>query len=68
MASAVIDSIFMYRSLAGRNGEAVLAATRNAVDRAGGVPRWIIGSLVLDMLMPWITFQGLLIASRSKRN
>lgn len=66
MTSVTIDSIAMYRSLAGCNGETVLAVTRNAAARAGGVPKWVIGSLVLDILMPWVTFYGLLIACRDK--
>jgi hypothetical protein len=66
MTSVVIDGIAMYRSLAGYNGEAGLAVTRNAADRAGGVPQWVIRSLMLDILMPWLTFYGLLIAHRDK--
>jgi hypothetical protein len=61
MTSVIIDAIAMYRSLAGCYGEAVLAATLNAADRVGGVPKWVISSLMLDMLMPWLTFYGLLI-------
>jgi hypothetical protein len=66
--SLVVDSIAMYRSLTGRYGESVLTATRDAAERAGGVPAWVVSSLVLDMAMPWVTFQGLLIAYRGRRS
>jgi hypothetical protein len=64
--SVVIDSIAMYRSISGLNGEAVLAATRNTAKGASGVPQWVLSSLSLDILMPWLTFQGLLMAYRDK--
>jgi hypothetical protein len=66
--SIAIDSIAMYRSLSGCNGEAVLTAIRDTdtAERVGGVPRWVLSSLALDIIMPWLTFQGLLIAYREK--
>jgi hypothetical protein len=64
--SVVIDSIAMYGSLSGCNGEAVLAATRDTAERAVGVPQWILSSLAQDILTPWHAFQGLLIAYRDK--
>jgi hypothetical protein len=66
--SLVVDSIAMYRSLTGRCGEPVLAVTRDAAERAGGVPTLVVSSLALDIAMPWITFQGLLIAYRGRHS
>lgn len=65
--SAAIDTVFMYRSLSGRDGADGLALTREHAARVGGVPNWIMRSLALDLLMPWLIWQGLLTADNDKR-
>lgn len=62
--SAAIDMYFVFRALSGREGEEFIAVTRKHAARAGGVRKWIAISLVQDILMPWLTFQGLLILLR----
>jgi hypothetical protein len=58
--STATDTVFMYRSLSGRDGADALALTREHAARVGGVRNWVIRSLVLDLAMPWLIWQGLL--------
>ena len=64
--SVVADTILTFRALSGRDGEDALALTRAYVAKAGGVRRWIIISLALDIFTPWLMWQGLLTAHRDK--
>ena len=61
------DTVFMYRSLSGRDGADALALTREHAARAGGVRNWIMRSPALDLAMPWLIWQGLFTAYRYKR-
>jgi hypothetical protein len=65
--SVAADVIFMFRSFSGRDGAEVLTLTRAHAARSGGVRKWIMISLALDILMPWLMWQGLLTAYRDKR-
>jgi hypothetical protein len=65
--SAAIDMYFVFRALSGREGEEFIAVTREHAARAGGVRKWIVVSLAQDILVPWLTFQGLLIAYRGEK-
>ena len=58
--SLVTDGIVIYRTLAGRNGEAALALFRNTAERHGGVRRWVVVNLMWDICEPWGIWQGLL--------
>jgi hypothetical protein len=58
--SAATDAVFMYRTLSGRDGADALALTREHAARVGGVSNWVMRSLVLDLAMPWLIWQGLL--------
>ena len=65
--SVATDTVFMYRSLSGRDGADALALTREHAARAGGVRNWIMRSLAIDLAMPWVIWQGLLTAHCYKR-
>lgn len=64
--SAATDMYCVFRSLSGRDGPDAMAVTREHAARAGGMRWWITMSLVHDVLMPWLTFQGLLAAYLDK--
>jgi hypothetical protein len=65
--SVVTDMTFVFRSLSGRDGADALALTRAHAARAGGVRKWIMVSLALDILMPWLMWQGLWDARHDQR-
>ena len=65
--SVVTDMTFVFRSLSGRDGADALVLIRAHAARAGGLGRWIMVSLALDILMPWLMWQGLLAACRDQR-
>jgi hypothetical protein len=62
--SLVTDSIVIYRTLTGRNGEAALALFRHIAERHGGTRRWIVTHLMWDIFEPWLIWQGMLSARR----
>jgi hypothetical protein len=64
--SVVTDMTFVFRSLSGRDGADALALIRAHAARAGGVRKWIMTSLALDIFMPWLMWQGLVAALRDK--
>ena len=66
--STATDMYFAYRSLSGRDGADVLAATREHAARAGGVGRWVMISVAHDVLMPWLIWYGLLAVHRGGRS
>jgi hypothetical protein len=62
--SLITDSIVIYCTLTGRNGEDALASFQKIAERRGGTRRWVVISLVLDILDPLIIWEGLLSARR----
>lgn len=60
--SVVVDGIFMFRCLTGRDGDDALAMTRATAERSGGVRRWVLISFLLDFFMPWLMWQGMIAA------
>jgi hypothetical protein len=60
----VTDGIVMYRTLAGRNGQDSLALFLGIAERHGGVRRWVVINLVIDIFEPWLIWQGMLSAHR----
>ena len=50
--SLVTDSIVIYRTLTGRNGEADLALFRHIAERHGGTRRWVVIHLMWDIFEP----------------
>jgi hypothetical protein len=62
--SLITDSIVMYRTLAGRNGEAALALFLEIAGRHGGTRRWVGKNIMWDIFEPWLIWQGMLSARR----
>lgn len=62
--SLVTDSIVIYRTLTGRNGEPSLALFRDSAARHGGTRMWAARSLMWDILEPWLIWRGMLSARR----
>jgi hypothetical protein len=62
--SAAIHMLFVFRSLSGREGPEWRAVTVEHAAWAGGKRRWITINIAWDMLMPWLTVQGLMITYR----
>jgi hypothetical protein len=62
--SAAIHMLFVFRSLSGREGPESRAVTVEHAAWAGGTRRWIMINIAWDMLMPWLTVQGLMITYR----
>ena len=60
--SLVTDSIVIYCTLTGRNGQAALALFRDIAERHGGTRRWVVINLVWDIFEPWLIWQGMLSA------
>jgi hypothetical protein len=50
--SLAVDSIVIYRTLAGHNGQTALALFRDTASRHGGVRRWVVTNLMLDIFEP----------------
>lgn len=63
-ASAAVHMLFVFRSLSGREGAESRAVSMEHAARAGGTRRWITINIASDMLMPWLTIQGLMITYR----
>jgi hypothetical protein len=59
--SAAIHMLFVFRSLSGHEGPESRAVSMEHAARAGGTRRWIMINIASDMLMPWLTVQGLMI-------
>jgi hypothetical protein len=59
--SAAVHMLFVFRSLSGREGPESRAVSVEHAARAGGTRRWIGTNIAWDMLMPWLTAQGLMI-------
>ena len=62
--SAAVHMLFVFRSLSGREGPESRAVSVEHAARAGGTCRWIMINIAYDMLMPWLTVQGLMITCR----
>lgn len=62
--SLITDSIVIYRTLAGCNGEAALALFLEIAGRHGGTRRWVGKNLMWDIFEPWLIWQGMLSAGR----
>ena len=58
--SLATDSIVMYLTFTGRLGGDFLAKTLVTAARSGGVHRWVLKSLLIDIAEPWLIWQGLL--------
>lgn len=64
--SVVADVVFMFRCLTGREGGQALVRTCVTAERVGGLGRWIMISLALDICTPWLMWQGLLSPSHNE--
>ena len=62
--SLITDSIVIYRTLTGRNGQDALTLFQEIAERRGGTRRWVVVSLMLDIADPLTIWEGLLSARR----
>jgi hypothetical protein len=64
VVSLLTDSIIIYRTLTGRNGEPSPVLFLEIAARHGGTRRWIAKSLMWDILQPWLIWRAMLSARR----
>jgi len=62
--SLVTDSIVIYRTLTGRNGEASLALFLDIAARHGGTRTWVAQNPILDIIEPWLIWRAMLSVRR----
>jgi hypothetical protein len=58
--SLAADGIVIYLTLTGRNGEAAMALFRDIAARHGGTRRWVVISLIWDIVDPWRIWKAML--------
>jgi hypothetical protein len=60
--AVVDDAVRMFRSLTGRKGEEAPARVQAMAARSGGVRRWVVIIFLLDIVMPWLWWRGMIAA------